>query len=74
MGGPTAFARLIDVSVDAALKMSSRNTVHSDHWQKIVARAPRAGVSGVTMEYLGSLKRGRPRAAKAAQEANQVAV
>lgn len=58
-GGPKAFSLVIDVSQEAARQMSHRNSVHSIHWATIVARAPRAGVDGITWEYLGSLRRGK---------------
>jgi len=79
-GGPIAFAESIGVSQDAALQMSSRNNVHSRHWAVIVARAPHAGVDGITFELLASLRWGRQAKAQSMfrkrpqAEANQVAV
>lgn len=58
-GGPKKFAHSIGVTVHAAQQMSSRNNVHSVHWGTVVARAPRAGLKGITFELLASLKRGR---------------
>ena len=57
-GGPKAFSLSLGVSHDAAKQMASRNRVHSDYWALIVARAPSAGVQGVTLELLASLQSG----------------
>jgi len=75
-GGPAAFGKSLGISKAAADKMSQRNNVHVDHWPCIVARAPHAGLDGITIEFLASLKRGRQfvRRFRGPTEANQVAV
>lgn len=57
-GGPTKFADDIGVSFDAAAKMRQRNSVHVDYWPLIIARAPMAGINGVTWEFLATLRKG----------------
>ena len=58
-GGNARFGRHVGVKKAAADKMYSRNNVHANYWLIVVARAPHAGVDGVTLELLASLKRGR---------------
>lgn len=58
-GGPYRFAEVMGIEKAAALQMSSRNRIHSDHWATIVARAPHAKVEGITLELIASLKGGR---------------
>jgi len=58
-GGPHAFAASIGITAALARMMSSRNRVKSDYWPTIVARAPQAGLNGITYELLVSLKAGR---------------
>lgn len=58
-GGPTPFARDIGISADAARQMSSRNKIDPSYFPVVVARAPLAGLRGVTLDFLFSLKSGR---------------
>jgi hypothetical protein len=58
-GGPSQFADSIGVSVDAAYKMRQRGFVNHVHWTRIVARAPHAGLQGITLEFLLTLESGR---------------
>lgn len=58
-GGPHKFAKSIGVSDASARMMSHRNNVQSDYWPIIVARAPQAGLDGITYEVLTALKRGK---------------
>lgn len=53
-----AWARSLGVKFKTAEKQYQRNSVPVDYWPLIVARAPQAGVSGVTLELLVSLKSG----------------
>lgn len=57
-GGAGKFADDIGITRDAGYQMKSRNSVHSDYWPLIVARAPRAGLQGITMEFLATLRKG----------------
>lgn len=57
-GGPHQFSRDIGVGEGAARMMYQRNKVNSAYWSVIVARAPVAGVRGVTLELLASLQSG----------------
>lgn len=73
-GGPHAFAASIGISAALARMMSSRNSVKADYWPIIVARAPQAGLQGITYELLASLKKGRQaRAASTFRPGRQIA-
>tara|TARA_R110000772_G_scaffold25515_2_gene66464 strand:+ start:867 stop:1160 length:294 start_codon:yes stop_codon:yes gene_type:complete len=55
----TAWSKSLGIKFKTAEKHYERNSVPSDYWSVIVARAPQAGVQGVTLEFLMSLKVGR---------------
>lgn len=56
--GPRKFADDLGLRYHTAYRMRERNSVHSTYWKDIVARAPQAGLDGVTMDLLASLKSG----------------
>ena len=67
-GGPTEFARSIGCQVGAAKMMRKRNSVHLDHWPMIVARAPAAGLQGITFDFLMTLRKGNAKRGRFSDE------
>jgi len=57
-GGARAFAKSLGIPRGSATAMRSRNKVNSAYWALIVARAPSAGLTGITLELLASLQHG----------------
>ena len=57
-GGTAVFAADLGVPYATASAMRRRNRVNSRHWTVIVARAPYAGLDGITYEFLASLQIG----------------
>jgi len=57
-GGSGKFADDLGIPRGTAAAMLHRNAVHSRYWSDIVAKAPWAGLEGVTFELLASLQTG----------------
>lgn len=53
------YARDIDVGYQAAHKMSERNSIHSDYWEKVVYAAKVRGYETVTLGLLAKNKKKR---------------
>jgi hypothetical protein len=54
-----AWARSLGINFKTAEKQYQRNNVSPAYFEDIVARAPHAGLNGITLEFLFKLKGGR---------------
>jgi hypothetical protein len=71
-----AFAGDAGVSSNTAKQMRTRNSIHSDHWTRIVAGAERRSIAGVTHEVLAATKpprRGSPAFSETAEKQSHAA-
>ena len=55
------FADDIGVAYVTAQMMNWRDSINSDHWDRVVAAAQRRGFDGVTLELLQKIKKGKRR-------------
>lgn len=58
-GGIAEYASVVGMSYETAKKQRQRNRIPSDYWTTIVARAPRVGLDGITLDFIASLRVGR---------------
>lgn len=67
------WAKSLGISFTAAEKQYQRNAVSSIYFEDIVAKAPHAGLQGITLEFLHKLKAGRAAVPRRFQESTEVA-
>ena len=67
LGGPTAYASLVNTSPQNAWQMRDRNSVRPAFWPATVKAAAVMGIDGITFESLAKIAAARKPAASPSQ-------